>query len=171
MADSAAIRYDIVENFEGVEMRDYPAHVAIEIAVRGDRKSTVNTGYRVLGEYLAGKNEVNQRIDMISPICQQGDADIWKLVFSLPLDYKIENTPKPTVTQIKLVNVPEKRYIATKLNMFASDEDIDKSQQRLMDYAFPNNLRITSQPIIAFFNPPWSLPFRRKNELMIEVRR
>lgn len=171
MAQAEAIRYDVVENFEGVEMRDYPAHVAIEITVRGDRKSTVNTGYRVLGEYLAGKNDSAQKIEMITPIRQVGDADLWKLYFSLPLEYRLENTPKPTVSQIKLIDVPEKRFIVSKLGTMASDENIDKVNQSLMDYIFPNNLKIISQPIMAFYNPPWALPFLRRNELMIEVRR
>jgi hypothetical protein len=171
MAQAEAIRYDVVENFEGVEMRDYPAHIAIEITVRGDRKSTVNTGYRVLGEYLAGKNEPQQKIEMIMPIRQVGDGDLWKLSFSLPLEYRLENAPKPTVSQIKLIDVSEKRFIVAKLGTMASEENINKANQLLMDYVFPNNLKIVSQPIIAFYNPPWALPFFRHNELMIEVRR
>lgn len=171
MAQAPAVRYDVVENFEGVEMRDYPAHVAIEITIRGNRKSTVNTGYRVLGEYLAGKNDKAQKIEMVMPICQFGEADLWKLYLSLPLEYKLDSVPKPLVSQIKLIDVHKKRFIVTKLGTMASDENISEANQALMDYVFPNNLKITSQPIIAFYNPPWSLPFVRRNELMIEVRR
>lgn len=171
MAQAEAIRYDVVEKFGKVEMRDYPPHVSIEIKIKGECRSTVNTAYRVLGEYLAGKNDAEKKIEMIMPITQQGFEDVWKLAFSLPLEYKIDSLPKPLVSHVKLIDNPEKRYVATKLSGFASEKDVDSSNKRLMDYVFPNNLRVISQPITAFYNPPWALPFFRKNELMIEVRR
>ena len=50
-----------------------------------------------------------------------------------------------------------------------SDKNINFHEIKLKKYLSENNIQAISSSIYAFYNPPWTLPFLRRNEIMIEV--
>ena len=51
-----------------------------------------------------------------------------------------------------------------------SDENVKAHEKILLEYVEANNLSVISTPKYAFYNPPWTLPPMRRNEVMIEIQ-
>ena len=45
----------------------------------------------------------------------------------------------------------------------------DSNKKTVQKFIKDNGLKSQSVPTYAFFNPPWTLPFLRRNEVMIEI--
>ena len=53
----------------------------------------------------------------------------------------------------------------------ARDASLRRHTERLEEFIRAKGLRPLSPPAYAFYNPPWTLPFLRRNEIMIEIAR
>jgi DNA gyrase inhibitor GyrI len=87
----------------------------------------------------------------------------------MPDSYTLETLPKPNSDLVQLIKVPEKRFAAIRFTGFASQRTLNKQTDNLKAYIRERDLKAISAPIYAFYNPPWTLPFLRRNEVMIEL--
>ena len=71
--------------------------------------------------------------------------------------------------RVTLKPVPAKRMLAIRFSGTASDSLIQSKTDELRRYAADKKLATTGEPLLAFYNPPWTLPFFRRNEVMLEV--
>ena len=88
-----------------VELRQYAPHILAEVTVDGDRRSALNTGFRVLAGYIFGGNSVQasvamtvpvaqrQPIDMTAPVAQAGQDGLWTVSFMMPRDWTLDTRP------------------------------------------------------------------------------
>lgn len=65
--------------------------------------------------------------------------------------------------------VPAKRMVAIHFTWFADESLIAAKTAELRKYALEQKLAIVGEPLLAFYNPPWTLPFLRRNEIMLEL--
>ncbi len=176
--------YLVVTSEGSVEIRKYDAMIVAETEVQGERKTAINQGFRLLAAYIFGANQPNTKIAMTAPVQQQpsqaiamtapvtqqsGDGN-WVVRFTMPKAWTMETLPLPNDTRIRLVNVPPARFLALRYSGFASDETVKAKTAELRDHASRHGLKITDVPVIAFYDPPWTLPFLRRNEIMFEMR-
>jgi len=111
----------------------------------------------------------SDKIAMTAPVIQQGDGTSWKVRFVMPAAYQIDTLPKPNNDAIKLKEVPGKRFSVIRFSGLASNENLQEHEKELRSFIKERNLKPLSLAIYAFYNPPWTLPFLRRNEVMIEV--
>ena len=52
-----------------------------------------------------------------------------------------------------------------------SNENVTEHEDQLMSYIEANQIKIIGSPKYAFYNAPWTLPFLRRNEVMIEINK
>ncbi len=57
----------------------------------------------------------------------------------------------------------------TSVQVDGNGEMIKKHTEELQAYILSHSMKPMGEPLIAFYNPPWTLPFLRRNEVMIEV--
>ena len=50
------------------------------------------------------------------------------------------------------------------------DTKMAAKRAELEAYVKANNLKTTGEPVMAFYDPPWTLPFFRRNEIMLEIQ-
>ena len=74
-----------------------------------------------------------------------------------------------TDERIKLLPEPAKQLVVIKFSGTASDALIASKTAELKEYAAAARLPIADAPILAFYNPPWTLPMFRRNEIMLEI--
>lgn len=111
----------------------------------------------------------NQKIAMTAPVIQLGDENKWAVAFVMPAKYTLETLPKPNNDQVKLIEVPSERFAVIRFTGLASDKSLQDQTGELKAYIKSHNLNAISAPAYAFYNPPWTLPFMRRNEVMIEI--
>lgn len=187
-------KYILLEKSEPFELRAYAPLIVAEVKVEGDLDSASNQGFRLIAAYIFGKNQVagkiamtapvaiessdqnkSTKIAMTAPVTIEGSKSIenagnqWTVSFVMPSEYTLTSLPKPLNSQIKIREVPaEKRAVIT-FSGFYNEEKVQEKTQVLRDWMTAKNLRSTGEPQFARYNPPWTLPFMRRNEVMIQV--
>jgi hypothetical protein len=174
--------YQVTSSEGSIESREYGPMIAAEVEVKGERKAAINEGFRLIAAYIFGANTPNAKIAMTSPVQQQGKQSIamtapvtqqardgvWTVRFIMPKRWTLETLPAPKDERIKLLPVPAKRMIAIRFSGTADDGLIAAKTAELRKYAADRKLSVTGEPLLAFYNPPWTLPFFRRNEIMME---
>jgi hypothetical protein len=175
--------YKVTSSAGTIEIREYGALVAAEAEVRSERKAAIQEGFRLIAAYIFGANKPKAKIAMTAPVQQQGKQTIamtapvtqqagegaWTVRFIMPKSWTIETLPAPTDERVKLVPVPAKRMVVIRFSGTANDALIAAKTSELRKYAAEHKLAVTGEPLLAFYNPPWTLPFFRRNEVMLEL--
>jgi hypothetical protein len=177
-------KYTVVESFGDIEIRDYAPMIIAEVRVSGDRDNAANKGFRLLAGYIFGDNRAQEKIAMTTPVIQEStkiamtapvtqisDHDGWKVRFVMPSSYSIQNLPKPNNDLVKLIPTESKRFVVIRFSGSSGEENLQTHRQMLLDFVKLKQLKIIAQPTYAFFNPPWTFPALRRNEIMIELKR
>jgi SOUL heme-binding protein len=105
---------------------------------------------------------------MTAPVTQQGASNTWTVRFIMPKSSTLETLPTPTDARISLKPLPERRFVVITFSGFAGNETIEQRTSELRRYTVERQLSTTGEPLLAFYNPPWTLPFFRRNEVMLE---
>jgi len=175
--------YQIVAAEGSIEIRSYGAVIAAEAEVQGERKAAINEGFRLIAAYIFGANKPNakiamtapvqqqsqQTIAMTAPVTQQADGNTWTVRFIMPRSWTMETLPAPNDTRVKLKPMPAKRMVAIRFSGLANDSLIQLKTEELRKYSSEHKLKTIGEPLLAFYNPPWTLPFFRRNEVMLEL--
>ncbi|MBA3814559.1 MAG: heme-binding protein [Alphaproteobacteria bacterium] len=108
---------------------------------------------------------------MTAPVIQQASTEKgkWKIRFVMPSDSTMDTLPKPNDSRVELLPISEKRYAVIRFSGFSSQDNLESHLEELRTYLKAQNLRPIDDPVFAFYNPPWTLPFLRRNEVMIEI--
>ena len=77
--------------------------------------------------------------------------------------------PARTDARVKLTPVGAKRTLVIRFSGLAGDRSISTKTAELRAYAARKQLTTVGEPILSFYNPPWTLPFFRRNEIMLEL--
>jgi hypothetical protein len=174
---------------EHVEVRRYPARIAAETTVTGDDEDAARSeGFRRLAGYIFGNNHrtddiamtapvvqarANQKIAMTAPVAQTTDASEvgsgWVIKFFMPSKWTMDALPTPDDERVRLTDVPTETYAVL---TFSGDRGPRAVRDRIIeleDVLHANDIDITGEAAAWFYDPPWTLPFRRRNEIAIPV--
>ena len=176
-------KYQVVESSNNIEIRDYAPMIAAEVDMTGERRDAIGKGFRIIADYIFGNNTTAQKlpmtapvtqqdsekIAMTAPVAQQGDGNTWKVRFIMPSSYTMETLPKPHNAAVKLKEIAAKRYAVIRFSGMAGEDSLKRRTKELSEWVDAKNLAPESDPVYAFYNPPWTLPFLRRNEVMIEI--
>jgi hypothetical protein len=184
MSNVEQAHYSVVKSDGAIEIRDYPPMIVAETEVPGERKEAIRQGFRIIADYIFGNNvgnnkvamtapvmqETNQKIAMTAPVMQQGGSDSWKVRFIMPSQYTLDSLPKPNNPAVKLVEISGKRFAVIRFSGLANADALKQREDELKTFIDQSHLVAAGQPTYAFFNPPWTLPFLRRNEVMVELK-
>lgn len=168
--------YRVVMSKQNIQVRDYPHMIFAEVEVEGLRKQAIREGFQILADYIFGNNtqkkgvdQEGEKIAMTAPVMQEKHLSHWKVRFVMPKSYNLETLPTPQNKKIHLICTHPKRFAAIRFSGLPSDENLKQQTQRLQDYIKEEKLKPIGNTLLAFYNPPWTLPFLRRNEIMIEI--
>ena len=156
-----------------IEIRDYDPMIVAEVATNGEHYEAINAGFRILAGYIFGGNTAQTKIAMTAPVTQEEleNQNEWKVRFVMPPDYTMASLPIPNDARIKFLEIPAYRTAVIKFSGFNTDSNLKEHLKILMAWLATNNIAPIGKPVYAFYNPPWTLPFFKRNEVMVEVRR
>jgi hypothetical protein len=177
--------YKVVATEGAFEIRDYAPMIAAETATEGEREAAIGEGFRRIAGYIFGDNAPREQISMTAPVQQQKGSKIamtapvqqqgangtWNVRFIMPKGWTMETLPAPTDARVKLVPMPERRFAVIRFSGSAGQTQLDAKETELRDFIRGRGLEPTGEALYAFYNPPWTLPFFKRNEVMLEVPR
>ena len=106
---------------------------------------------------------------MTAPVQQQGAGNAWTVRFIMPKSWTMDTLPTPNDRRVSLRAVPARRFAAITFSGTATNDAIEQRTEELRRYASSKKLTTIGEPLLAFYNPPWTLPFFRRNEVMLEL--
>jgi len=181
-------KYSVLERFNLIEVRQYEPTVVAEVEIAGDQTTALEAGFRLLAGYIFGKNQSNQtlssqkiamtapvsavrseKIPMTAPVTAEASGSVWKIRFTMPSQYSLATLPRPKDERIKLVELPGERISAIRFSGLASPKDMEKKAEELETFLIKHNMKYVGEPIFAYYNPPWTLPFLRRNEVLLKL--
>ncbi len=181
------VKHTVIQKDDNIEIRHYDETVKAEVTVEGTRREAPNKAFRTLFNYISGDNVAQQDISMTSPVSQelesqkiamttpvsQEQADeegTWTIAFYMPNDMDYDTTPTPKNDAINIKRIPEQKKIVIRFSGRSTDENIAKHEAELKQYIADNQIQVTGAPMYAFYNPPWTPWFMRRNEIMFTMK-
>lgn len=176
--------YTVIKTDDIFEVREYTPQVLAEIIVDGDLDGAGNKAFRPLFRYISGDNkshgkiamtapvsqeQTGEKISMTAPVSQQRVQGKWAVSFMMPASYTMENLPTPDDPNIKLRQVPARRVAVVRYSGFWSEKKFLRYKQELESWITVNNLKVIGEPVWARYNPPFTLWFLRRNEILIPI--
>ena len=149
---------------EQIEIRAYAPRV---MAVTGMNEDS-DSGFRVLAGYIFGGNAEEQKIAMTAPV-QQSMAGEKEMAFMMPAEYALEDLPEPEDQRVSFREAPAYTAAVIQFSGWASAEKADENWQQLRQFLIAEGIDITGEPTLNQYNPPWTLPFMRRNEIIVPV--
>ena len=149
---------------EQIEIRAYAPRV---MAVT-EMAENSNGGFRVLAGYIFGGNAEEQEIAMTAPVQQSMKGDR-EMAFMMPAEYALEDLPEPEDQRVSFRETPAYTAAVIQFSGWASSEKADENWQQLRRFLIAEGIDITGEPTLNQYNPPWTLPFMRRNEIIVPV--
>ena len=182
-------KYEVLLKEGNKEIRYYEPYIVAKTSVKGNYKEAQSTAFRILADYIFGNNEKKQKIEMTGPVFQKPDPEGekipmtgpvvqspsekgWVMTFMIPPSYKMEDLPVPKDKRVNLDTVPAKYNASIRYTWYGSKPRNEMRAKELETWlAGLKEYVPASPPMYAGYDPPWTLPFFRRNEMMIEVKR
>jgi hypothetical protein len=172
---------------DAVELRRYGPRIAAETTVPGNENRARNEGFRRLAGYIFGGNRRDQAIAMTAPVSQQsarggqqiamtapvvqatGGENGWVIRFFMPSKWTMETLPTPKDDRVRLVTVPPETVAVLRFSGDRSPKAVTAHTDELLKVLQDNGIEPKGEAQAWFYDPPWTLPMLRRNEIAIAV--
>lgn len=160
--------FSVVKKYQQFEIRNYEASLFTSVKLTSNKyENTSSQGFSILGGYIFGGNETNEKIAMTSPVVMSLE-DSMDMMFMVPRDLKKESLPKPNESQIEFKEIPAKTVAAISFGGWANSEKIEKYKQKLMAALDAEGITYSNKFYVLGYNPPYEV-LNRKNEVIVEL--
>jgi transposase len=168
------------------EIREYASYLVAEVFMEGeDFDEASGDGFRILADYIFGNNlsrssavqmagkaeAASENIAMTAPVqMDQGEQpDQWRMAFSLPSKWNLKTAPVPNDQRVNLREVLPERMVVLQFSGRMGAHDLEEKEQELRQWATKQGITVVGSVRTARYDPPWTLPFLRKNEVQLKV--
>ncbi|XP_020111178.1 heme-binding-like protein At3g10130, chloroplastic isoform X2 [Ananas comosus] len=182
--DLETVKYRVIKRTDYYEIREVEA---------GFDFNGASQSFNVLAAYLFGKNTASEQMEMTTPVYtrkvqpsgekmdmttpvitkRSPEQDKWQMSFVMPSKYG-SNLPVPKDSSVSIKEVPGKIVAVTAFSGFVTDEDVKRREAKLRNALHSDGqfrVKEDASVEVAQFNPPFTLPFTRRNEIALEVER
>ncbi len=177
--------YTLVRKADGVELRRYaPTVRAVTVVENASRDQAMSEGFRRLAGYIFGGNTKKQSIAMTSPVTAQPESmkiamtapvtaqpasTGMRVTFTMPATFTLATLPTPNDSAVVLEDVAERLVAVRQFSGFAGEAAFERERLALMNGLASLGVRGIGDAELARYDPPWTLPFFRRNEVFVEV--
>jgi hypothetical protein len=175
--------YKVIGNAGPVEIRQYPPRLAASVTVQGDQISARSAGFRRLARYIFGANTKNSAIAMTAPVAQSSEkiamtapvaqtatpAGGWTITFYMPQKYTLATLPQPNDPGIEIHEVPGSEDAVYRFSGIPGVAAEARATAALLMQLSRSAWQPAGEPVAWFYDPPWTLPWARRNEVALPV--
>ena len=180
--------FTLIHKENNFEIREYSPRIIAQVSVSGNFNDSSSAGFKSLADYIFGNNVINdksqkiamtapvvaeptsEKITMTAPVLAEGKNSEWLISFVMPKEYSMESLPKPNNSAVVLIELPREKYAVVVFSGLVRESSYNEKATLLNEFVKIQGLSSVGSLMIARYNPPWTLPFFRRNELMVKVR-
>jgi len=160
----ASAPYKVVRADGKFEVREYPELVLVETPMHG-----ANNGFMRLFHYIDGQNAAHQKLAMTTPVFMARGASNGTMAFVLPPGVSSASAPSPAGTDVRVREQAGGRFAVLRFTGGISPAHEAKALARLQSWLGQAKLTAVGDPIYGYFDPPWTPPCFRRNEVMLRL--
>ena len=178
--------YKVLEQDGAIEIRHYESLVLVTTDMPGGMEEGQNEAFQRLFKYISGENEpkreiamtapvimqnqdAGQKIEMTAPVFMGNQGETQTMSFVLPAQYDFQSAPKPSNSSVRLQEMKDYTVAALQFSGLLNEKNIQRHHGLLQDWIDKSLYKETGSYMTAGYNPPWTLPFLRRNEILIPV--
>jgi len=165
MASYETPDYKVVSAEGPYEVRDYPALTLVSTTMQ---KSGNDGSFMRLFGFISGRNALGEKISMTTPVLMTG-TESGTMSFILPKDVAAKGAPGPANPEVSLRTLPPARYAVFRYSGSTKPTATESAVKKLLVWTASQHLETEGTPLFAYYNPPWTLWFTRRNEVMIRL--
>ena len=177
-------KYQVLSDYGHIQIRQYPALVIAQTEVNADYKNSSSQGFQRLAGYIFGNNKKQQKMAMTVPVIQEQEAEnmamtapviqqksgsVWLMAFVLPSEYSVATAPVPLDPAVLIKEIPGKKVAVIRYSGNLSEQGIEEKSEALKNWLDKQGYQAISSSRSAAYDPPWTLPFLRRNEVHIDI--
>jgi hypothetical protein len=183
-------KFSLIEKNGDFELRLYKPMIVAETYVDGSLSEASSAGFRLIAGYIFGGNKSrqgtspetitmtapvtlepsSQKIAMTTPVIVESKDARWHVNFVMPAGYTLNSLPIPNDSRVSLREIAEQKTAVIVFSGFVGEDKVKDKTAALFDWIRSRGLVAISSPQLARYNPPWTLPFLRRNEMLINVK-
>ncbi len=145
------------------QVRDYPALTLVATPMQDD-----NHSFMRLFHYIDRQNSAQQKIAMTTPVFMTKGTNA-SMAFVLPASLPLTQAPQPADGNVRLQEQPAGRFAVLRFSGGMSREHETNALAQLQVWLVKQSLTPVGEPIYGYFDPPWTPPFLRRNEVMLRL--
>jgi hypothetical protein len=188
--------YTVIAHQGAIEIRQYGARVAATTTVPVAGEAARSEGFQILAAYIFGRNRGQRSIAMTAPVAQgtaarasAGDETHGQVLamtapvaqqaaatggstisFFMPAGLTLAELPQPDDPRVVLTPVPPATYAVLRFTGDRSSERVAQQAQQLFAGLAGSPWHADGAATAWFYDPPWTIPFLRRNEVAVPVR-
>lgn len=180
------LKYTVLVEDNKFQIRQYAPHVVAQVRLEGNFEGVGNVAFGRLAGYIFGKNRrrdslamtapviqepESEKIAMTAPVNQQKSGNAWVVSFVMPSAYTRANLPEPLDSAVELIDRPGRLMAALTYSGGWRKSRFEEKKRLLEAWLAEQNYTATGEAIFARYNPPFTLLFFRRNEVLIPVEK
>ena len=179
-------KYEVIERIgKSVEIRQYAPRIAAEVAIDVSRSHDPRgEAFRIVAAYIFGANKGQKKIQMTSPVevkkagekiamtapveVNRSEKQLTMRLF-MPAQYSKDELPEPTDSRVRLIDIPSETAAVLQFTGSSDDAAVSARTAELVRLLDGTGWKVVGLPTAFFYNPPWTIPFLRRNETVVTV--
>ncbi len=161
--------YEVVSMADAYEVRTYPDIAIVNTRVDAVGNSANGTAFRRLAGYIFGGNASDRSIAMTAPVFIDNSGRETEMAFVLPKAISEASAPAPKSSDVTVTTQPGGRFAARRFSWFAGPERQKAEADKLLAALKADGLEPAGQPIYAAYNPPMTVPFMKRHEMLVRL--
>jgi len=182
--------YEVVAEHRNYEVRRYAPYIRAEVTLDGEYRETMYGGFRQVADYIFGGNvqqskiamtapviqeaaPSSEQIAMTAPVIQEADAEVegrYTVAFVMPSAYTMDTLPVPKNSRVALREVPAHQVAVVSFRGYAGKGTVTRRTNKLLKAVEKDGYEVAGAVRVAQYDPPWTPPYMRKNEIQIPLK-
>ena len=176
-------RHEVLIDDGPFQLRRYAPQLVASVTVTGDRDDATDQAFDQLASFIFASDREGEEIDMTTPVTQAvrgndpmvtlagggTEAGRYEVRFIMPSKWTMETLPKPTDPNIVIGELPEREMAVVTFSGRATDEAVREQGEKLRDFLERQSLMADGTLEYAYYDPPFTPPPGRRNEVMMGV--
>jgi hypothetical protein len=178
------VPYTLLVEEGNFQIRQYQDIIVAQTIVDSSYEKSSSIAFNRLVGYIFGNNKTKQKIAMTAPVIQETDnvklamtapvlqqksGDKWIMSFVMPSSYTLDTLPEPVDPAIILKEVKAKKLAAISYTGSLGETGIVENAKKLQAWLDEKGYKAVSASRSAGYDPPWTIPFLRRNEVHIDI--
>lgn len=180
--------YTIIHKTNNKEIREYYPYIKASVTVAGLYDDAVKRAFKKLAAYIFGQNKTKMPMSMTAPVLIEHESELIPMTapvlinnqekgfltmsFIMPAKYTLEHLPRPSDPTISFEKTQTTIFAVIRFSGRARITMQQEQKEALMNWVNTlGDYEANGPSLFAGYDPPWTISFLRRNEIMIPLRR